>query len=623
VIYNNLIYFLVAIFFFSMATTTVKPGLSWWYALPALVILLYAFDGYVRKLYRNNETKQSAGYFKAEKRASIAALLVFAVMVFGLDLKYYLNVVSFDERLPALTNISGLVVFILLFVVIWNRSKTSYEAVFQRSYRKPAFIISHIKANLPIVIPWMILTLCYDMISFIQWDWLQELLRSPWGDVFFFGLFLVFVFIFFPPLVKRLWGCQRIEEGPLRDHLEQFCEKQNFSADYYFWPLFEGRVITAGVMGVIPGLRYILLTPALLETMNRDELDSVMAHEIGHVKRFHLILYVLLIGGFVISTAFLAEPLYYYFFSKDFFYTLVGMTGLSPELIRNGFVAAPSLVLLLLYFRFVFGYFMRNFERQADLHVFPAQGSCVPIINAFEKIAILSGNIRDEPSWHHFGIGERVDFLKQCEKDQTLIKKHHRKVGMSLFFYILLLGSALIFSFQFSYDGLQEVYEQKYVRADLLYDAEQEEYPAHWLFFAGNFFLEHGYEKRAVIAFELSLEREPEQPDILNNYAWLLLTSSDVNLRDPRRALHMARLAAQLKPTGVILDTLATAYWANGFIDEAIKTGKQALFVDPEKAAYYELQIDKFRRFTYREELENGTIGIMPQEETRSTREDT
>ena len=51
-------------------------------------------------------------------------------------------------------------------------------------------------------------------------------------------------------------------------------------------------------MGILPGLRYILLTPALIETMSREELEAVIAHEIGHVKKYHLLLYICLIAGF-------------------------------------------------------------------------------------------------------------------------------------------------------------------------------------------------------------------------------------------------------------------------------------------------------------------------------------
>ncbi len=75
----------------------------------------------------------------------------------------------------------------------------------------------------------------------------------------------------------------------------------------------------------------------------------------------------------------------------------------------------PFLILLLLYFRFIFGYFIRNFERQADLYVIKILGSGRALISAFDRIAGTSGESKKKPNWHHFGIGERIDTLERCE----------------------------------------------------------------------------------------------------------------------------------------------------------------------------------------------------------------
>lgn len=603
-IYNNLLFFLTAIFLFSMATVPSETVLTAWLAGPLFIVVLAIFDRFCRSTFCKQATYQTSGYFKAEKRLSIAALLVFAVFIFGLDLKYYLAFLSFGDIFPAFVNIAGMMVFLFLFTVVWRRGRKNYETVFARHYSTKSFLFSNIKANLPIVIPWVLLSVCYDLINLLHWPWLKDLVSSEWGDFLFFGIFIVFVFIFFPPLVRRLWGCREIQEGPLKDHLTAFCEKQNFSATIYLWPLFEGRVITAGVMGIIPGLRYILITPALIETMTLEELDSVMVHEIGHVKRFHLLLYVFLIGGFTISSGFLAEPFYHIFFSKDYFYSFVNFTGLSPDAVRNVLITVPLLLFLLLYFRYVFGYFMRNFERQADLHVFPVLGNSRAIISAFEKIAILSGNTRDKPSWHHFGIGQRVDYLLRCEKDPSLISYQHKKVRLSLILYVALLLSALFFTSKFSFEDVKVLSDIKYTRADLIYKAGKVDYPARLLFSYGEVYVKHEMENRAIVAYELAIDLERSQPELLNNYAWLLLTSEDVSLRDPKKALHLSQVAVGLEPKGHRLDTLATALWANGFTDEAIKTESQAILTDPLEASYYGAQVERFRTTTYLDEIE-------------------
>lgn len=95
--------------------------------------------------------------------------------------------------------------------------------------------------------------------------------------------------LIFPAIIIRLWGCTPLPPGESRQQIESFCRKQNLAyAEILTWPLFEGRMLTAGVMGLTRKFRYLLITPGLLKAMNQDEIDAVLAHEIGHVKRHHL-----------------------------------------------------------------------------------------------------------------------------------------------------------------------------------------------------------------------------------------------------------------------------------------------------------------------------------------------
>ncbi|NNK94695.1 MAG: hypothetical protein HKP41_10125, partial [Desulfobacterales bacterium] len=52
-------------------------------------------------------------------------------------------------------------------------------------------------------------------------------------------------------------------------------------------------------------------------------------------------------------------------------------------------------------------------------------------------------------------------------------------------------------------------------------------------------------------------------------------------------------------PKSHILDTLATAFWANGLIEEAIDAEREALRSDPAQAAYYREQLERFRNERY------------------------
>ena len=123
-------------------------------------------------------------------------------------------------------------------------------------------------------------------------------------------------------------------------------------------------------------------------------------------------MYILLIGGFSVIAGLLAEPFFYYSFSFEWVFHLLTGERINPDTLVALVVGVPFLVLLLFYFRFVFGYFIRNFERQADLYVFKMLGSIRALVSAFDKIAETSGQSRKKPNWHHFGIGERIDTLE-------------------------------------------------------------------------------------------------------------------------------------------------------------------------------------------------------------------
>ena len=81
-----------------------------------------------------------------------------------------------------------------------------------------------------------------------------------------------------------------------------------------------------------------------------------------------------------------------------------------------------------------------------------------------------------------------------------------------------------------------------------------------------------------------------------------LLTAHDPAVRDAGRALTLAESAAMAREHGHILDTLATAYWANGLIEEALATEARAVRLDPRNRAYYLRQMETFRTRQWGEE---------------------
>ncbi len=598
-IYTNLLIFISAIFLFSLDSAGDAPAVSLPLSLTIYAATLAAFRLLVKRLFSRNGARQPEGYFGAEKKLMIGALLFYSIALFSADLKYYLGFLSLDQRLPVLTSIGGLLVFFSYLTLIWVGGHKNYAAVFNKKRSAVSFVLTNIAFNLPIILPWVALSLMYDLLALAPSEQIGRLLDSLWGDLIFLGLFLLLVLLFFPPLVRRLWNCTELPEGPLKDHLISFCRKQNFEARLYIWPLYEGRIITAGVLGLLPGLRYIMLTPALLQNLDVGELEAVMAHEIGHVKYRHLLLYVLLIGGFSLFAGFLAEPILYLLLSMDWIFSLMARDIVSADTIVTLAGGLPLLVLLLLYFRFVFGYFIRNFERQADLYVIKVLGDSRQLVGAFNKILIASGQSGDQPNWHHFGIGERIAHLQLCDREPSWIARQDRKVRLSLAAYLVLMVSAVFLVRQMPADQLARSYEGKYIETILMPKMHTGGDEASWYRLLGDLLYSRALEDKAAAAYSKSLQLKADNPEALNNLAWLLLTSTRPEIRDPRRALSLARDAARLAPQPHVLDTLAMAHWANGNIDEAVRIGTLALQMDPGQAPLYRLQLERYQNERY------------------------
>lgn len=88
-----------------------------------------------------------------------------------------------------------------------------------------------------------------------------------------------------------------------------------------------------------------------------------------------------------------------------------------------------------------------------------------------------------------------------------------------------------------------------------------------------------GRRQEAATHYQTALDLEPALLPAMNNLAWVLATSPETDLRDPSRALALARRAATITEHRhpAILDTLAAAYAANGMFDQAIETARSAV----------------------------------------------
>jgi STE24 endopeptidase len=99
---------------------------------------------------------------------------------------------------------------------------------------------------------------------------------------------LTLVAVLLPVLLRIVWPTQRLPDGPLRARLELFCRRCGVRVrDLLIW-CSQGRLANAAVCGLIPQLRYVLISDELVRRLSPDQIEAVFAHELGHVRHHHL-----------------------------------------------------------------------------------------------------------------------------------------------------------------------------------------------------------------------------------------------------------------------------------------------------------------------------------------------
>lgn len=121
--------------------------------------------------------------------------------------------------------------------------------------------------------------------------------------VFLLGVFIIFLFT--PVMVRHLWDATSLPPGEIRNRLLQMCRIHRIRIrDLLLWNTY-GGMMNGAVMGLIGRFRYILLTDALLDALSPTQIEAVMAHELGHVRRRHFPALILALIAIVVGMSFL------------------------------------------------------------------------------------------------------------------------------------------------------------------------------------------------------------------------------------------------------------------------------------------------------------------------------
>lgn len=603
--FSNFIYLIIAILIYAIYQPSENPGLSAGEAWGLAAGLILGFALLARWFFRRMASAITRiDAFSADHRHSglltrqcMMSIGLFAILVHGLGLPSHMQGWALFQMLPTLLAVIFLLLFLMLLSIVWYQAFPSYRLLYGDDLSRRDYIISNWRMAVPILIPWILISLISDIVFALPFESPRRFLSTTEGEVAYFLSFLLFVAVFAPLVIQRLWGCYPLEPGFYRNRIEALCRRAGIGyRNIVYWPVFGGRMLTAGVMGIARKFRYILVTETLLRSLSPLEVDAVIAHEIGHVKKHHLLYYIAFMAGFMLIALALNDiTIFMILYARPLYQAILNL-GLDQATIVSTVFSVVFLTVFLLYFRYIFGYFMRTFERQADVYVFSLFDTALPMIATFQKIAATSGQSPDKPNWHHYSIRERIDYLLKCERNRRWVDRHNRKVSYSLLAFALAMTAIGIIGYQLSYGRAGQHINARFFEEILEREIVESPRDAALYSLLGDLKYSQNALRETAEAYERSLALAPQNPQVLNNLAWLYATSEDTGLRRPERALELALQAAALDPAPHVLDTLAECYFINGDIAAAVRHAQRAVDNAREKQDYYRGQLERFRK---------------------------
>jgi STE24 endopeptidase len=197
-----------------------------------------------------------------------------------------------------------------------------------------------------------IITYIYYQFSDIFW-WVA------WIIVTIFSLFMT---MFYSTIIVPLFNKQTpLENGSLRDKIEKVALKADFKLNNIF--VIDGSKRSAKSNAYFTGFgpkKRIVLFDTLIKDLDEDEIVAVLAHEIGHYKKKHIL--INLLTG-IVQTGFILY-LFDFITGYNVLYEALGTTKSSFHLglLIFGFLFTPVSILLGL----IMNFWSRKAEYQAD-----------------------------------------------------------------------------------------------------------------------------------------------------------------------------------------------------------------------------------------------------------------
>ncbi len=182
----------------------------------------------------------------------------------------------------------------------------------------------------------------------------------------------ILVVLLLTPLFLRLvWSTVPLGDGELRDQILRTCRAYRIRVVGPLVWRTHGTLINAAILGMFFPFRYLLLSDALLERLPREQLEVVLAHEVAHVRKRHMLWTGAAVFATILATGYGTE-------------VAIQLVPI-PELIAHLASIGGAITSVFLGF-LVFGFVSRRFEWDADAFAVAHMSRSAPDASAPARI---------------------------------------------------------------------------------------------------------------------------------------------------------------------------------------------------------------------------------------------
>jgi STE24 endopeptidase len=235
----------------------------------------------------------------------------------------------------------------------------------------------------------------------------------------FFTLFELVLLWLYPVLIAPLFNkYEPIKDESLKERILALLDKVGLTAKgIYQVDAGKRSKHTNAYFTGIGKTKRIVLFDTLLASHSQDEIISVLAHEIGHWKKKHIVKQLIFAIGAALAVLYLAYsvlgwPVLYSAFRFGHTPVYAGLFLVSIYLGAFKFFLSPVAAAV-----------MRKYEREADAMAFQLTGDPQPMVNALKRLAKDNlSNLHPHPFyvWFYYShppLVERIEYLRTIAKE--------------------------------------------------------------------------------------------------------------------------------------------------------------------------------------------------------------